>query len=176
MGDAPLPSQHLPSQALLPRAAPAPRDAPSSAAPAPRVLPALWDHGGHMAGAAPALLTRIRAVEGGREQLGCHGGEEAAEGETFPGREESVGGRGQGLPGSPRPGAGGNISARFGGGGATSASRWRELGEGKTSSPLHPYGCRAAGPSSPSLIAPSAPHGVSWAVLSSHLWLAQGPT
>lgn len=102
-------------QPQLPAMPPAPQHLPG-----PGCAPSLRDRAGHMAGAAPALLTRIRAMEGGREQLGCHGGEEAAEGETFPGREESVGDAGRGCPAPRGRAGGGNISEHL-----CTVWRWR---------------------------------------------------
>lgn len=143
MGDASLPSQLHPNQAPVPRSSPSSLQCPRAGA-GPGHAASLRDHAGHMAGAAPALLTRIRATQGGREQLGCHGGEEAAEGETFPGREESVGDAGRGCR-APRGRGGGE------GGGKHLCTLWRwrshiclsidGAGGKETSSPLHPYGC-----------------------------------
>lgn len=161
----PAPSQPTP---LFPRAAPARRDVPrlGGTCLAPGCTPGLRDGAGHAAGSSsgPAHVHQSRI--GGREQLCCHGGKEAAKRETFPRKEESVGGEGRGLPGSPR--LGGINLCRFGGGGTTSASRSMELGDEK----LLP---------SPSLWMVSRrtllpqPHRLpllrdtSWAVLSSHL-------
>ena len=103
-GDAPLP---LPS--IFPANTPLPESGPSSARcsparghlPSPGSPPSPQDGAGHAVGSSSGPARMHQSHIGGREQLCCHGGEEAAERETFPRREESVGDEGRGLLGFP---------------------------------------------------------------------------
>lgn len=161
-----LPPLHLPSQQPLPKGSPS--SARCSRArghlPGSGSTPSPWDGARPTAGSSSGLAAVPRSHIGGREQLCCHGGKEAAERETFPRSEESAGEEGRGLvAGLPEAGRDKPVQGLGVEGLHLPLDQWSW--EMKNSSLLHPWRWTLL----PQPHRLPLPHDTSWAVLSSRL-------